>query len=76
MWFVIASGLNGTFERKPFEIISELIPLCENISFKTAICKYNGNDACFSKNKIPMSENGIIGGDESYESVDRYNYLN
>lgn len=71
---VIASGLNGTSERQPFEIISKLIPKCENIIFKTAICRDNGNDACFTKCNVAKTDKVKIGGSDIYEAVDRLTY--
>lgn len=68
-----ACGLNGTFNRKPFEVITNLLPLVENIEFKTAICSYNGNNACYSKlkdnNKSDIEP--VIGDTDLYDAVDR-----
>ena len=73
---VIACGLNGTFNRTPFPVISRLIPLAENITFRTAICKDTGDDAVYSNIniKVPENEVEIIGGAELYNAVDRRTY--
>jgi len=73
-------GLNGTFERKPFKIISKLIPLAENITFLTAICKETGNDAAYSQlntdtNGINEKTSELIGGSDKYSASDRQTYF-
>jgi thymidine kinase len=73
---VIACGLNGTFNRTPFPVISRLIPLAESITFVTAVCKENGDEAVYSNINIKV-ENGtteVIGGSELYNAVDRKTY--
>ena len=41
-------GLSGDYKREPFEQISLLIPLCDNITHLTAIDKNNGEEAPFT----------------------------
>jgi thymidine kinase len=74
---VIACGLNGTFNRTQWPVISRLIPLTENITFVTAVCKETGNDAVYSNiNMVPTNgETEIIGGSELYNAVDRLTYF-
>ena len=72
---VIASGLNGTSERKQFKMISKLVPKADNIIFKTAICKESGCDASFSDSKIEKTEEKLIGGADIYRAVDRKTYF-
>lgn len=69
-----ACGLNGTFNRTPFPVISNIIPLAENITFLKAVCKENSNDAVYSHINIDVHDNSteIIGGDEKYDAVDRH----
>lgn len=73
---VEACGLNGTFDRKPFETISKLIPLAENITYKTAICKDTGEEAVYSYRITDDMDEEIIGGDDIYSGVDRKTYFN
>ena len=84
---VYAVGLSGTYQRKPFAVISELLPLADNIMHLTAVCKKTKQPAAFTKIKnIPPNintDNGkqesqdiIIGGAELYEAVDRNTYFN
>lgn len=74
---VEASGINGTFHKTPFPIISKLVPQASNITFLTAICKENGKDAIYSFKHT--SEHGTdadvdIGGAEKYTALDRATY--
>jgi thymidine kinase len=71
-----ACGLNGTFNRTQFKVISRLIPLVEDILYKTAICRETGNNAHFSYlNKKEKPDNEVvIGGLELYSAVDRHTY--
>ena len=77
---VEACGLNGTFNRKPFPIVSLLIPLTENITYLTAICKETGAVAAYSK----LNDNvkgatketiELIGGVGMYSAADRQTYF-
>jgi len=74
---VVACGLNGTFNRTPWSVISRLIPLTENIVFVTAVCTDTGEDAAYSNINIKVPENQVevIGGAELYNAVDRPTYF-
>ena len=71
-------GLNGTFNRTSFDIISKLIPLVDDITFLTSICKETGKEAIYSKLNISYDgdETELIGGDDKYTAVDRKTYFN
>jgi thymidine kinase len=74
---VECSGLNGTFRREPFEVISNILPLVDSVVHFSAICKETGNDALYSDIK-DLPANGateIIGGDNIYRPVDRDTYI-
>lgn len=45
---IIISALDGTFERKPFGQIPQLLPLCDEIVKLNAICNKCGDDAPFT----------------------------
>jgi thymidine kinase len=70
-----AGGLGGTFERKSFDVITELIPRAEQIIWNQAVCRENGNEASFSMRTSSEKEVQIIGGTDKYEAVDRKNYF-
>jgi len=69
-------GLNGTYERKQFNIISKLIPKADSITYLTAICRENGNEAKYSKRLSDETEEQVIGGIDKYIAVDRMTYYN
>jgi thymidine kinase len=46
---VVVSALDGTFERKPFGNIINLIPLAERVVKLCAVCVYCTAEAAFTK---------------------------
>lgn len=64
-------GLNGDYKRQPFEQISKLIPLCDNITHLTAIDKNNGKDAPFTKRLVANNNQELIGGKDMYIALSR-----
>lgn len=72
---VHACGLNGTFARKPFKNISDLIPLTNSIKFEQAVCKETGKDGLYSHRLSNQKEEVIIGGSELYIAADRETYF-
>lgn len=73
---VVACGLNGTSNRKPFDIISKLLPLVDNLTYLKAICRNNGEDATFSKRVVEETGDFVIGGADKYTAVDRTHFFN
>ena len=63
---VIVAALDGTFERKPFGNILELIPLAEDVTKLSAVCTKCGANAAFSKRIGPEKELEVIGGADKY----------
>lgn len=72
---VEAVGLSGTYQRKEFPIISQLIPLAEKISKKNAICCETGKNAPFTQRISNIEGDIIIGGYELYKPVDRQTFF-
>ncbi len=68
---VIISGLSGTFQRKPFGPILELIPLAEQITKLSAACRICYRVADFTQRIVEREEIELIGGSESYIPVCR-----
>ena len=73
-------GLNGDFERKPFEQISLLVPLSDNITHLKAVETDSTNswdiqDAPFTFRIGNSNEKELIGGKEMYKALSRENYL-
>lgn len=70
-----ACGLNSTFERRPFKVVSKLIAQADNIIHLTAICEKTKNNAPFSKRIVKNKEEKLIGGKEFYRAVDRNTFF-
>ena len=68
-------GLNGDYRRKPFQQISLLVPIADNITYVTAVCKATGNDACFTMRLSDEKEQEVIGSTDKYQAVSRAVYL-
>jgi thymidine kinase len=68
-------GLNGDYRRKPFEQISRLIPMSDNMTFVTAVCRDTGSDAAFTMRLSNEKEQEVIGSTDKYQAVSRAGYL-
>jgi thymidine kinase len=68
---VLVSALDGTFERKPFGNIINLIPLAERVIKLCAVCVYCACEAAFTKRIVESKEVELIGGAEMYKPVCR-----
>ena len=74
---IIAAGLDGDFERKPFGDVLKLIPYSEKVTKLSALCKRcnDGTKACFSKRIIDKKDTTLVGSNEIYEAVCIKHYL-
>jgi len=72
---VIVAALDGTFQRKPFGRVLELISKCESITKITAVCRETGNDAPFTMRTISSNDIELIGGAEMYSAVSRSSFF-
>ena len=72
------SSLNGTFERKGWMNILNLIPLCERVKQLSAICKICSGNANYtfrhSGDKDEDPSQAIVGGSEMYMPLCRECY--
>ncbi|XP_005098053.1 thymidine kinase, cytosolic [Aplysia californica] len=68
---VIVAALDGTFQKKGFGDILNLVPLAENVMKLTAVCMNCYNDASFTKRKGSETEVEVIGGADKYLAVCR-----
>uniref|UniRef100_A0A6B2LGL3 Thymidine kinase n=1 Tax=Arcella intermedia TaxID=1963864 RepID=A0A6B2LGL3_9EUKA len=71
---VIVAALDGTFQRKPFGSILELVPLAEHVTKLTAVCVICQGDASFSKRLVDETQVELIGGEDKYIAVCRQCY--
>jgi thymidine kinase len=77
---VYISALNGDFQRDIFGDIYKLISLCDNITFKQALCLVcnDGTPGIFSKRIIQNSQTSSqikVGGAETYKAVCRKHFF-
>mmetsp|Transcript_33528 Transcript_33528/g.39041 ORF Transcript_33528/g.39041 Transcript_33528/m.39041 type:complete len:236 (-) Transcript_33528:56-763(-) len=73
---VIVAALDGTFQRKPFGRVHELIPMAESVTKLTAVCMLCAGDAAFSQRTVDCQEIELIGGGDIYRPVCRKCYFN
>lgn len=66
---VIVAALDGTFERKPFPTVLDLIPLAESVTKLDAVCVDWKHSASFTKRLCDSKETELIGGAEIYKPV-------
>lgn len=66
---VIVAALDGTFERKAFGRVLELIPLWETITKLDSVCVDCKNSASFTKRLCDSKETELIGGSDIYKPV-------
>jgi thymidine kinase len=61
---VFVACLNGRFDKKPWDSVSNIIPICEHITHLKAVCKGCPYDAIYSS-RIDSSDNKtiVIGND-------------
>lgn len=64
---VVVAGLNGTYQREEFPVISKLIPMTEEFIILSAVCSLCGENAYFSKRIVENDKTELIGGAESYQ---------
>ena len=68
---VLVAALDGTFERKAFGRIIDLIPLAEKVCKLSAVCVYCSQEAAFTKRVVASRQIELIGGEEMYKPVCR-----
>ncbi|CAL1542815.1 unnamed protein product [Lymnaea stagnalis] len=68
---VIVAALDGTFQKKGFGDILNLVPLAEHVLKLTAVCMNCYNEASFTKRIGLETEVEVIGGAEKYLAVCR-----
>jgi thymidine kinase len=72
---VIIACLDGTFQRKPFGKILELIPLAEKVTKLSAVCVLCGKSGSFTQRIVANDQVELIGGTESYRPLCRACFL-
>lgn len=72
---VIVSALDATFERKRFNDVVDLIPMCESVVKLNAVCTKCGGIASFTHRTIANKSVELIGGADLYTSLCRKCFL-
>jgi len=68
---VIVAALDGTFQRKPFGDILQLVPMSESVTKLNAVCMICYKDAAYTKRLSDDTKIEVIGGSDMYISVCR-----
>jgi thymidine kinase len=63
---VYIGALDGTWERKPFQQVVDLIPFSDTVTKLYARCSICNDRATFSKRIVESTETNLVGGNESY----------
>ncbi|XP_029007916.1 thymidine kinase, cytosolic [Betta splendens] len=71
---VIVAALDGTFQRKPFGNILNLVPLAESVVKLHAVCMQCYKEAAYTKRIGAEKEVEVIGGADKYQAVCRKCY--
>ncbi|XP_062869123.1 thymidine kinase, cytosolic [Trichomycterus rosablanca] len=71
---VIVAALDGTFQRKPFGNILNLVPLAESVVKLNAVCMQCYREAAYTKRLGAEKEVEVIGGADKYHAVCRACY--
>lgn len=68
---VIVAALDGTYQKKGFGNILNLVPLAESVIKLTAVCMICYNEASYTKRRGQEKEVELIGGKDKYLAVCR-----
>ncbi|KAI2658928.1 Thymidine kinase, cytosolic [Labeo rohita] len=71
---IIVAALDGTFQRKPFGNILNLVPLAESVVKLNAVCMQCFKEAAYTKRLGAEKEVEVIGGADKYHAVCRACY--
>lgn len=73
---VVLSGLDGDYQRQPFEQITRLIPFAESVLKCSALCSIckDGTPGVFSRRLAASTERELVGGINEYIPVCRMHF--
>ncbi|XP_026131704.1 thymidine kinase, cytosolic-like [Carassius auratus] len=71
---IVVAALDGTFQRKPFGNILNLVPLAESVVKLNAVCMQCYKEAAYTKRLGAEQEVEVIGGADKYHAVCRACY--
>ncbi|VEJ35100.1 Thymidine kinase [Aedoeadaptatus ivorii] len=68
---IVCAGLDMDYEGRPFEIVKELMAVCDYVEKHHAVCAHCGADAWISHRTSKESGRVVIGATEKYEPLCR-----
>ncbi|KAK3607427.1 hypothetical protein CHS0354_035121 [Potamilus streckersoni] len=68
---VIIAALDGTFQRKGFGDVLQLVPIAESVIKLSAVCMKCNNEGHFTRRKTQETSVEVIGGTDKYLAVCR-----
>jgi len=68
---VIVAALDGTYQKKPFGCVLELVPIAESVTKLSAVCMVCKKDAAFSHRISAEKQVEVIGGADKYVALCR-----
>lgn len=71
---VVIAGLDMDFQGQPFEIVKEIMPVCDYLTKHHAVCASCGVDAWVSYRKTKTKDRVVIGAQLEYEPLCRKCY--
>lgn len=71
---VVVAGLDMDFSGKPFEVVKELMPICDYLYKHHAVCTMCGADAWVSHRKTGSKKRFVLGANKEYEPLCRACY--
>jgi len=72
---VIVAALDGTYQKKPFGRVLELVPIAESVIKLSAVCMMCKKDAAFSHRISSEKQVEVIGGADKYVALCRACHL-
>ena len=64
---IVCGGLSGNFKKEPFETISNIISIADNIIHLKSVCSICGDDGIYSKRTISNEDLIVVGSDNIYQ---------
>ena len=64
---IVIAALNSDYKQEPFESITSIIGMCDNIQHIKSVCNKCGDDAPFTVRLTAETEQQIIGAEDKYQ---------
>lgn len=73
---VVIAALDGSFQRKKFGSVIDLVPKADSVIKISAICQRSLKKGYFTMRTVESEELELIGGDEAYTAASRSTFMN